>query len=165
MPGDLAPKATRHQQRVGRRELGTDDAFAVTVDDACNLCEWPRLIGHTVRHFRTLAIEGKQADAIQVGRADQPAVRAETELLYEPSASVRFRDVMCQSGALLRVTAPHNWIGRQVVLVEVGKHADEIARSVMEERIQIQVEASANIVVDLSPDTVQVGHDHVQPTS
>lgn len=59
MPGDLAPKATGHEQRVGGRKFSADDAFAVAVFDLRDLCKWTRLVGDAMRHFRALAVESE----------------------------------------------------------------------------------------------------------
>lgn len=78
--GHASTEAARGQLAVCRRELGGQHHVAVRVDGA-DLPEAAGLDRQTVSQLTAALVEGQQADAVAVGGADEPPVRAETQLL------------------------------------------------------------------------------------
>lgn len=76
-----------------RGELGGEHHVAVRVDGA-DLPEAAGLDGQAVHQLAAVLVEGQQADAVAVRGADEPSVRAETQLLDVAPANVGLLDVV-----------------------------------------------------------------------
>ena len=88
-----AAEAARGQLAVCGGELGGEHHVAVRVDGA-DLLEAAGLDGQAVHQLAAALVEGKQPDAVSVRRADEPAVRAETQLLDVAPPHVGLLDVV-----------------------------------------------------------------------
>lgn len=78
--GHASTEAARGQLAVCWRELSGEHHVAVRVDGA-DLPEAAGLDRQTVGQLTAALIKGQQADAIAIGGADEPSIRAETQLL------------------------------------------------------------------------------------
>lgn len=78
--GHASTEAARGQLAVCRGELGGEHHVAVRVDRA-DLPEAAGLDGQAVGQLAAALIKGQQADTVAIGGADEPSVRAETQLL------------------------------------------------------------------------------------
>lgn len=88
-----AAEAARGQLAVCRGELGGEHHVAVRVDGA-HLPQAAGLDGHAVHQLAAVLVEGEQADAVAVRRADEPSVGAEAQLLDVAPAHVGLLDVV-----------------------------------------------------------------------
>lgn len=86
-------EAARGQLAVRWGELGGEHHVAVRVDGA-DLPEAAGLDGQAVGQLAAVLVEGQQADAVAVRRADEPSVRAETQLLDVAPPHVGLLDVV-----------------------------------------------------------------------
>ena len=106
--GHTSTEAARGQLAVCWGELCGEHHVAVRVDGA-DLSEAAGLDGQAVGELAAALIEGQQADAVAVGRADEPSVRAEAQLLDVAPPHVGLFDVVRQAEGAARGHQRPRW--------------------------------------------------------